>query len=66
MNKANTTPQTGLFDTAGMTGLLIAAVAAALAVGILSMLIIMPGGPIPHALLGDGAKGVNAALMLAT
>ncbi|MVO18271.1 hypothetical protein [Parasedimentitalea huanghaiensis] len=38
-----TTPKTGLFDITGMTGMLIAAVVAALAVGALSLLIFMPG-----------------------
>ena len=38
------TPQTGLYDTNGLAGMLIAAVAAALAVGALSLLIFMPGG----------------------
>lgn len=59
-------PKTRPFEVTGMLGMLVVAVAAALAVGVLSLLITMPGGTYAIALQNSGVTGVSTIAALTT
>ncbi len=59
-------PKTRPFEITGMLGMLVVAVAAALAVGVLSLLITMPGGTYATAQQNSGVTGASTDAVLTT